>query len=132
METDLPMQRLSELFNINHFIVSQVNPHVLPFMKLHEDFKDRKLGKLIDLIGDEFRHRVMQLSSLGYFQGIAAVINQKYSGDVTIIPDFSLEDYTRLLSNPDKAWMQHCLNKSERKTWTSSWRCCVVPYPINR
>lgn len=27
MQADLPMQRLSELFNVNHFIVSQVNPH---------------------------------------------------------------------------------------------------------
>jgi predicted acylesterase/phospholipase RssA len=26
-ENDLPMQQLSELFNVNHFIVSQVNPH---------------------------------------------------------------------------------------------------------
>ncbi len=27
VESDLPMQQLSELFNVNHFIVSQVNPH---------------------------------------------------------------------------------------------------------
>jgi predicted acylesterase/phospholipase RssA len=27
IESDLPMARLAELFNINHFIVSQVNPH---------------------------------------------------------------------------------------------------------
>jgi TAG lipase/steryl ester hydrolase/phospholipase A2/LPA acyltransferase len=27
LENDLPMKQLSELFNVNHFIVSQVNPH---------------------------------------------------------------------------------------------------------
>lgn len=27
VENDLPMQQLSELFNVNHFIISQVNPH---------------------------------------------------------------------------------------------------------
>lgn len=27
LENDLPMEQLSELFNVNHFIVSQVNPH---------------------------------------------------------------------------------------------------------
>ena len=27
IERDLPMQQISELFNVNHFIVSQVNPH---------------------------------------------------------------------------------------------------------
>ena len=32
--SDLPMQRLTELFNVNTFIVSQVNPHVCPFVKV--------------------------------------------------------------------------------------------------
>lgn len=27
LESDLPMQQLSELFNVNHFVISQVNPH---------------------------------------------------------------------------------------------------------
>ena len=29
LQNDLPMQQLSELFNVNHFIVSQVNVHRL-------------------------------------------------------------------------------------------------------
>ena len=29
---DVPINRMSELFNINTFIVSQVNPYVLPFI----------------------------------------------------------------------------------------------------
>ena len=31
---DLPMQRMSELFNVNTFIVSQVNPHVVPLLSV--------------------------------------------------------------------------------------------------
>jgi TAG lipase/steryl ester hydrolase/phospholipase A2/LPA acyltransferase len=31
MEADLPMQQLSEMFNINHFIISQANPHAVMF-----------------------------------------------------------------------------------------------------
>jgi TAG lipase / steryl ester hydrolase / phospholipase A2 / LPA acyltransferase len=34
VENDLPMQQLSELFNVNHFIVSQVNPHSALFSTL--------------------------------------------------------------------------------------------------
>lgn len=30
---DLPFKRISELFNINYIIVSQVNPHVIPFLQ---------------------------------------------------------------------------------------------------
>lgn len=29
MEADLPMQQLSEMFNVNHFIISQANPHAV-------------------------------------------------------------------------------------------------------
>ena len=34
VSSDLPMQRLTELFNVNTFIVSQVNPHVCPFVSV--------------------------------------------------------------------------------------------------
>jgi len=34
MAGDLPMKRISELFNINTFIVSQVNPYVVPFISV--------------------------------------------------------------------------------------------------
>lgn len=37
---DLPMERLAELFNINQFIVSQVNPWVVPFLSR----SDRKIS----------------------------------------------------------------------------------------
>ena len=29
MEQDLPMQQLSEMFNVNHFVISQANPHAV-------------------------------------------------------------------------------------------------------
>ena len=31
-EADMPVESLSSLFNVNYFIASQVNPHVIPFM----------------------------------------------------------------------------------------------------
>jgi len=37
-QSDLPMQRLSEIFNVNNFIVSQVNPHVVPALKAKKLF----------------------------------------------------------------------------------------------
>ena len=30
---DLPKRRLSRLHNVNHYIVSQTNPHVVPFVR---------------------------------------------------------------------------------------------------
>lgn len=48
---------------------------------------------------------------------LAVVINQKYSGDITIYPDITIEDYKKLLSNPIPEWMSECQYKSEKKTW---------------
>jgi predicted acylesterase/phospholipase RssA len=31
VDGDLPMTRLTEMLNVNHFIMSQVNPHVIHF-----------------------------------------------------------------------------------------------------
>ena len=36
LEVDLPMMQLKELFNVNHFIVSQANPHIAPLLRLKE------------------------------------------------------------------------------------------------
>ena len=43
IERDLPMQQLSELFNVNHFIVSQVNPHSALLSTLSVDTGDQWL-----------------------------------------------------------------------------------------
>lgn len=51
---DLPMRRLAELFNINQFIVSQVNPHML--LLLHHG-KDGIIAKIKYLIRSELQHR---------------------------------------------------------------------------
>lgn len=51
------MQRMSELFNVNTFIVSQVNPHVVPFVSvdgggiLESKMRKRFLRTLKALIG---------------------------------------------------------------------------------
>ncbi|KAB1205493.1 Triacylglycerol lipase SDP1 [Morella rubra] len=36
LEIDLPMMQLKELFNVNHFIVSQANPHIAPLLRMKE------------------------------------------------------------------------------------------------
>lgn len=56
---DLPMQRMSELFNVNTFIVSQVNPHVVPFISVDgggvlESHTRKKVSKTVKaLLGNE-------------------------------------------------------------------------------
>lgn len=64
VENDLPMNRLSELFNVNHFIVSQVNPHIYPFVKhaVGTSSYFRTFNhKILHLIRSELNYRLDQV-----------------------------------------------------------------------
>jgi predicted acylesterase/phospholipase RssA len=53
LEEDLPMRGLSEMFNVNYFVVSQCNPYVLPLITLKR-LVPRQVGSLVE---GEFKHR---------------------------------------------------------------------------
>ena len=54
------------------------------------------------------------------FEGLAnisGIINQRYTGDVTIIPDVDVSDCLKLLSNPSDAYLEKCTKISMKSTW---------------
>eukprot|EP01135_Chromosphaera_perkinsii_P008205 Nk52_evm27s1178 gene=Nk52_evmTU27s1178 len=123
LHNDLPMARLSELFNVNHFIVSQVNPHVAPFLDTrkkasrHYWFVDTVYGFMMS----ELQHRALQGVEIGLFPGIfkklQPILTQKYQGDITIVPDIAFRDVLKYLSNPTKSTLIECMQAGERATW---------------
>ncbi|ORE19485.1 patatin-domain-containing protein [Rhizopus microsporus] len=110
VENDLPMNKLSELFNVNHFIVSQVNPHVIPFLqKSNTPSKTRQITNFcMHLAKTEIQHRCTQIQT---------IMSQKYSGDITIIPEVSYSDFLRVLSNPTAKSIRDAILRGERATW---------------
>jgi TAG lipase / steryl ester hydrolase / phospholipase A2 / LPA acyltransferase len=106
---DLPMQRIAELFNVNTFIVSQVNPHVCPFVSVDTgqvlDTKIRKrfLKLAKSLVGNQIKHYMKQADLLGllpsYMKQIANIVWQSYKGHVTVVPSPTFKDYCSLLDN---------------------------------
>jgi TAG lipase/steryl ester hydrolase/phospholipase A2/LPA acyltransferase len=119
LEYDLPMTRLSELFNVNHFIVSQVNPHVIPFSTI--GWQGNLLTKLIHYLKAELKHYGANIASLGLpIPGISffAIFTQKYEGDITIKPlKTNFKNFQGLLSNPTRAKVAAAIREGERKTW---------------
>lgn len=137
VDNDLPMTRLAEMFNVNHFIVSQVNPHIVPFLA-----KDDRLypatapGKLRQQKGqdggewlynltaqakDEAMHRLHMFSELGIFPNLLnkllCVLSQRYSGNITILPEIPVNDLPLILKNPTPEFMlRNCLI-GEKATW---------------
>ncbi|RPA97236.1 patatin-domain-containing protein [Choiromyces venosus 120613-1] len=131
VDNDLPMPRLSEMFNVNHFIVSQVNPHVVPF--LTKDPPSSPIfpptpeptstwrTKILALAHSETLHRLNILSELGIFPTsmtkLRAVLSQKYSGDINIFPETPYADLPRMLKNPTTEFVQAAMERGERATW---------------
>ena len=132
VDNDLPMTRLAEMFNVNHFIVSQVNPHVVPFLAKDDEYVTRDaqtegdsgpgwVYTITNLAKGEALHRMQVLAELGIFPNLVSkcrsVLSQKYSGDITILPELDFKDFPRILKNPTSEFMvQTCLS-GERATW---------------
>ncbi|KAF2815308.1 patatin-domain-containing protein [Mytilinidion resinicola] len=135
VDNDLPMTRLAEMFNVNHFIVSQVNPHVVPFLVKEEEMVTAEarqssqaftagpswLHYMANLAKGEALHRLHVLAELGVFPNyltkMRSILNQRYSGDITIFPAISLAHFPKVLSNPTTEYMLQCTLTGERATW---------------
>jgi TAG lipase / steryl ester hydrolase / phospholipase A2 / LPA acyltransferase len=131
VDNDLPMTRLAEMFNVNHFIVSQVNPHVIPFLAKDDasTFCDNQTTSsgadwvftITNLAKGEALHRMQVLADLGIFPNLVtkarSVLSQKYSGDITILPEINYSDFPRILKNPTADFMVQACMSGERATW---------------
>jgi TAG lipase / steryl ester hydrolase / phospholipase A2 / LPA acyltransferase len=138
VDNDLPMTRLAEMFNVNHFIVSQVNPHVVPFLarddQLDPGCNKRRRPKesppkdeldwvftLTTLAKDEALHRMQFLAEIGIFPNLVtklrSILSQRYSGDINILPEISIQDLPKILKNPTSEFMLRSCLSGERATW---------------
>jgi TAG lipase/lysophosphatidylethanolamine acyltransferase len=56
-----PLNRLSELFNINQFILSQAQPYIAPFISQGNSTSSRIIQKLTTFVGSEISFRLDQV-----------------------------------------------------------------------
>ena len=123
IQSDIPTKHLSQLFHVNYFIVSQVNPHIVAFLPNapYSSWLDSLYRKCLSLIKSELQYRLPSLIDLGIFpdlfQVLLSIIGQRYDGDVTIMPNISLSDWKSLLSNPDEKQIGEAIPRGERVTW---------------
>lgn len=135
LESDLPMQRLSELFNVSHFIVSQVEPHARLFAPADpyelEDLPltdQYMLGYLMNAVRgakDMANSYVTHLSKaglkrifeLGIGKTLTPAMVQRYDGDITLYPRAYFRDFYTLLQNPTHQQYNQAILEGERMTW---------------
>jgi len=141
MSHDLPMSKLQQLFNVNNFIVSQVNPHLVPFLFRSIIAPIPLFERLFRFLAHEFHlyttTLLVNLREFGILRGLGfinSLFTQKYTGDVTIVPDVVIKDYTGILSNPSYRYILRCADISEQSTWKHISRLqglCAVEFTID-
>ncbi|KAL8489411.1 hypothetical protein ACS0TY_025352 [Phlomoides rotata] len=121
LEIDLPMMQLKELFNVNHFIVSQANPHIAPLLRLKEivrAYGGNFAAKLAHLVEMEVKHRCTQVMELGFpLGGLAKLFAQDWEGDVTVVMPATLAQLSKIIQNPSHVELQKSANQGRRCTW---------------
>ncbi|KAL3459935.1 hypothetical protein BJX64DRAFT_263977 [Aspergillus heterothallicus] len=127
-EGESPLSRIAELFNVNHFIISQARPYIIPFLRSELNFLDRRptTGRwnmtraLTRLVALEIGHRLRQCNYLGILPSPIArlLIEETVPGSqVTLVPDLNLSDFFKLFKTPDQAGLAHWILKGERGVW---------------
>lgn len=128
MKSDIPILRLRRLHNVNHTIVSQTNPLVLPFMQLKGTEQDTFLYEPRDFLLSNVRTQLQYAAKLGgRYAPVAPVrqrlsdahslLEQDYRGNVTILPKFKLVNYLRMAANPTVAEVEDYVLEGERSIW---------------
>ncbi|KAF4040850.1 Patatin-like phospholipase [Phytophthora infestans] len=145
VECDLPMERLSELFNVNHFIVSQVNIHY-KIVSGHSAFGNGQTGSLMSFFKKQMKAYIKNIAEFGLNTsvlkfldiGIVPLITQKYEGDITICPTDKVPAATLLrtvLTNPTQETYPDLLLAGERACWPAIARIrtmCRVEFALER
>jgi NTE family protein len=128
MKSDIPILRLRRLHNVNHTIVSQTNPLVLPFMQLMGTEQDTFLYEPRNLLLSNVRTQLQYAAKIGgryapfasvrdSLSDAHALLEQDYRGNVTIVPRFKLINYLRLAANPSVAEVEDYVLEGERSIW---------------
>ena len=125
---DLPTKRLARLYGVNHYIVSQANPAVLPFVT-----DGRRQGGTLAILTNATRRTAREwlnagaailhrpLSREGGLSRVAnialSMVNQDYIGDVNILPRNRIYNPLKLLAHRSPEDIMKLISSGERSTW---------------
>ncbi len=125
---DLPAKRLQRLYSTNHYIVSMVNPIAIPFLK--KDGERSALSSALGTLGigmgrellNFYRGMVQNRSETWprfnmLMSSIHGLMDQEYSGDINIVPNFSWYNPAKLLSHLSEKDLVALMEGGERSTY---------------
>lgn len=125
---DLPEAKLRRLNNVNHTVVSQTNPHVVPFLRRRASGRDGLVQSSRQYLLSNLRYQSMLTLNMASqrvpvrrmrrtFRTMHSMLDQDYSGNVTMLPRHKPSEYMRMMTNPDPRWVRQLVFAGERSTW---------------
>ena len=126
IKDDLPINRLARLYGVNHSIVSQTNPHVVPFLSRKPGGRIMPAVAGLALRNVTMNSRYMlnlvqqrvKSNDLGLvLDKVESVLRQKYIGDINLIPPRRPMSFLRALRNPTVEDVREFIRTGERATW---------------
>ena len=125
---DLPTKRLARLYGINHYIVSQANPAVLPFVgdsknqrgtaAILKNATSRTIREWLNA-GAAIMHK--PLSKDTAFSQMAnillSMVNQDYVGDINILPRNRFPNPFKILHHLTTDEVMALVSSGERSAW---------------
>lgn len=128
LSSDLPTKRLARLYGANHFIVSQTNPHVIPFVT--DAKRKRDPMSLIKYASFDTARTWINTSAALWRKPMAAnqrvskvthtllsIINQNYKGDINIMPPKRYFNPAKQFGWMSKDDMADLIEAGRRATW---------------
>ena len=125
---DLPIKRLSRLYGVNHTIVSQTNPIVLPFVNVKKQRQTTleiiqgaglNIWKEWSLAVARIAQKPAKHNELAsrWLDTFTSVVKQTYTGDITILPSSRAHNPVRALSYREAEEALSLIRDGERETW---------------
>jgi TAG lipase / lysophosphatidylethanolamine acyltransferase len=123
---EAPLKRIGELFNVNHFIVSQTRPYIAPFVRAEQNYAGYStfLNALIRLISGEVFHVLNQLNSIGWLPTPLCRLlmdetiptNSRWA-KISLTPDLRFRDLLALFDTPTETLLDQWILRGERSVW---------------
>lgn len=125
---DMPAKRLARLYGVNHYIVSQTNPHVLPFvtegkrkqdpLSLWLDASTKTARAWVNAGATTLEKPLSMSPALSRMTNLwLSVINQDYIGDINILPSNRYFNPMRLLAFLSDNEIRELVRAGERAAW---------------
>lgn len=139
---EAPLKRIGELFNVNHFIVSQARPYIIPFIRAHRlSLSQRFGGAILRCILNEAFHILKQFDTIGYLPTTLGrllmdetIPSASEWAKFSLTPDLTFGDLFHLFDIPTQDSLDQWILRGERSVWPAVCELnvrCVVEFELD-